>query len=88
MNFTENYCSKHKIILSVRTYHVDKCLEHNEYDKAIATLKESIKTDKEYPYVVERYMFKLKNIYKDPGEKREISRYFVEHCYRKLYRKY
>ena len=63
LDFIENYCNNHKFFPGVRRYYVDRCLEYNQYDKAITMLKESIKLDKKYPGIVESHMFALKNIY-------------------------
>jgi len=67
-NDLEKYCIEHWASSNVRKYYVDKCLEKQNFKRAIEVLDESIILDAEHRGLVSAYCMKLKNLYKQTGD--------------------
>ena len=63
----ERYCTEHWASTEVRKYYVKKCLEKNDYSRAVDVLKESISMDSGLSGLVSEYNIKLRDIYKMTG---------------------
>jgi len=63
----ERYCSEQWVSSEVRKYYVEKCLEKQDYNRAIEVLEESVFLDSEYRGLVSEYSMKLKELYKRTG---------------------
>jgi hypothetical protein len=60
----DEYCKKHLEFSQVRKYYIERCINRNEYDKAIYLLEEGKQVDKNLPGLVRNYSLQLKSIYK------------------------
>lgn len=60
----DNYCKENWQYANIRNYYIDKCINHQDYQKAIEVLKESINLDKGYAGRIKEHSIKLKELYK------------------------
>ncbi len=68
-NIIENEFRKYCIYPDIRKRYVDRCLQNNEYDKAINLLDEGIIKDADDSSVVSYYIVKKKEIYLKTGDR-------------------
>lgn len=68
-NIIENEFKKYCIYPDIRKRYVDRCLQNNEYDKAIQLLDEGIIKDADDSSVVSYYIVKKKEIYLKTGDR-------------------
>ncbi len=66
--FEEVY-RKYWNIVAVRQFYVDKCIEKNDYAKAIEILHESQEIDHDSRHLVASYSVQLKDLYRKSGDK-------------------
>ncbi|QQK08418.1 SWIM zinc finger family protein [Miniphocaeibacter halophilus] len=78
------YCEENIIFHNVREYYVLKCIEEEDYLKAIEILKDGKKADREYKRYIKDYSLQLKDLYKltDNIEayEKELNLLVLEYC--------
>ena len=65
----DEYCRENIEIDEVRKYYIDICINKKDYDIAITLLKEGKDKGKDLPGLLIYYSMKLKDLYKEIGEK-------------------
>ena len=65
----EQYCKERWEYADVRKYYIQNCIEREDFDEAIAVLKESILLDEDYRGLVKDYSQTLKDIYRQTGNR-------------------
>lgn len=65
----DKYCRDNLEINEVRKYYIDICIKRKDYHEAIALLKEIKDQEKDWPGLLNKYSLKLKDLYKEIGEK-------------------
>ncbi len=68
-----SYCKEHWDCAKVREYYIDKCVEHKDYNQAIAALKESLVMDAGMPGLARQFSIRLKEVYHISGRQEEYK---------------
>lgn len=67
------YCKGHWECANIRKYYIDRCMEHKDYEQAIAALKESLFMDTGMPGLTRDFSVRLKEAYQESGRQEEYK---------------